>query len=361
VTSTLNVWLIDEGHTGHRVQSEGVLMALSRAGLKFDITKVECDPTLRGFLRPAARAAMAQLKGRRALEFAKRIARFENPDGAAPAFIISSGGRSAFVSRALAVSTGAPNVFVGNPAPFPVDWFTAIMAPVPLSKGEAILTGIVPNVVTRDECAKQAQAYWHGAPPPDRWTLLIGGASRSHLYDEADWRDLAEAVNALSTRHGVKWLISTSRRTGEKAEAILKANILPEALGELVVYGQEPKRVVLPFLGAGERIFVTRDSLTMVSEAIMSARPVTAVLPRHCELDPSSDMAAILSKYRSWDQYDEISCAGLAAVDPAPGANLSTPHRAGEELDAAAHELAKLLRLDIPKGASFAMFDKQQA
>lgn len=361
MTSTLNVWLINEGHTGHRVQSEGVLMALSRAGLELNVTKVECDPILRGIFRPAARAVMAQLKDRRALEFAKRIARFEKPRGAPPDFIISSGGRSAFVSRALAASTGAPNVFVGNPAPFPVDWFTAIMAPVPLSSGEAIPTGIVPNIVTRDECAKQAQVYWHGAPPPGRWTLLIGGGSRSHRYDEADWRDLAVAVNALSTRHGVKWLISTSRRTGEIAEAILKANILPEALDELVLYGQEPKRVVLPFLGAGERIFVTRDSLTMVSEAIMSARPVTAVLPRHCELDPSSDMAAILSKYRSWDQYDEISCADLAAVDPAPWANLSTPHRAGEELDAAAHELAKLLRLDIPKDASFAMFDKQQA
>jgi len=352
------VWLIDEGHTGHRVQSEGVLMALSRAGIKLNILKVECEPTLRGILRPAARAAMARLNGRHALEFAKRISRFRIPDGPSPAFIISSGGRSAFVSRALAESTAAPNVFVGNPAPFPVDWFTAVLAPIRMSGGDAIITGIVPNTVTRDECDEQAHAYWNGAPPPHRWTLLIGGASRSHRYDETDWRALAEAVNALSTRHGVRWLISTSRRTGEKAEAILKATIRPEALDELVLYSHEPKRVVLPFLGAGQRIFVTRDSLTMVSEAIMSAKPVTAVLPHQTELDPGSDMAAVLGKYASWDQYDEMRCADLAAAQPATRANLSSPHQAGEELDAAAFELAKRLQLGIPKSAPLVALDK---
>jgi hypothetical protein len=242
-----------------------------------------------------------------------------------------------------------------------LNWFTVVLSPVPLPDGEAILTGIVPNIVTRNECDDLARAYWHGAPPPNRWTLLIGGASRSHHYNEADWRDLAEAVNALSTRHGVKWLISTSRRTGEQAEAILKTNIIPEALEELVLYGHEPKRVVLPFLGAGERVFVTRDSLTMVSEAIMSAKPVTAVLPQRTELKPGSDMAAVLGKYGSWDQYDEIRCADLTAVEPATMANLSPPHQAGEELNAAVHELAKRLELGIRKSAPLATLDKQQA
>ncbi len=339
------VWLIDEGHAGHRVQSEGIVQAIERAGFRVDVARIDSTPKLRGVLRPAARAIFARLDGPGAVRFARRVTDFRDPGGPRPSFIISSGGRTAFASRALALYTGAPNVFVGNPKPFPHDWFSAVLSPIELPQGEAILTGIVPNLVTPELCAEQAHRYWRGPPPPKLWTMLIGGPSRNHLYDVQDWRDIAHGITTLARRHGIRWLISTSRRTGADAEAILEQEIAPEAVEELVLYGKQPRRVVQPFLGSGEVIFVTRDSLTMVSEAIMSARPVVGVLPRRIELDPANFMARVLRKYASWPQYSEITCAELGQF--AGPANLERPgrHQASEELDQAVEHLASALKM----------------
>lgn len=339
------VWLIDEGHTGHRVQSEGVLMALSRAGIDFEVVRIECELALRGVLRPAARAIMSRMTGGRALTFARGLAKFSQPGGSPPTLIISSGGRSAFVSRALSAQTGSPNVFVGDPKPFPHNWFKAVLAPVPLPYSNLITTGIVPNTVTQQQCNAAAQAYWRGDPPQNRWTLMIGGASRSHPYDSEDWRDLAHSVNSLSRKYRVKWLISTSRRTGADAQKILESRIAPDAVDEFVLYNREPKRVVLPFLGAGEQVFVTRDSLTMVSEALLSARPVTALVPRHIDVAPDSMMSAVLANYSSWKQYGELSCKTLAEFDPSPLTSMDT-HCAAAELERSARDLIRLLNLD---------------
>jgi len=245
----------------------------------------------------------------------------------------------------------APNAFVGNPKPFPIDWFSAVLSPVPLPQGETILTGVVPNIVTPEDCASQARRYWGGAPPARLWSLLIGGPSRNHLYAAQDWRDIATGVNTLAARHGIRWLISTSRRSGADAEAILEAEIAPEAVEELVLYSREPKRVVLPFLGAGERIFVTRDSLTMVSEAIMSGRPVTALLPGRVELAPDNFMAVVLRKYAAWAQFTEVPCTGLTNFVPPGGNDASAKHEAAEELDQAARHLAHALSLSFRETA----------
>lgn len=345
------VWLIDEGHAGHRVQSEGIIAALGRAGVALRTERIECRQKLRGIFRPAARAVFSRLDARRAMALAHRVTQFAAPAGPPPSLIISSGGRTAFANRALALRTGAPNAFVGNPKPFPIDWFSAVLSPVPLPQGETILTGVVPNIVTPEDCASQARRYWGGAPPARLWSLLIGGPSRNHLYAAQDWRDIANGVNTLAARHGIRWLISTSRRTGADAEAILEAEIAPEAVEELVLYSREPKRVVLPFLGAGERIFVTRDSLTMVSEAIMSGRPVTALLPGRVELAPDNFMAVVLRKYAAWAQFTEVPCTGLTNFVPPGGNDASAKHEAAEELDQAARHLSHALSLSLRETA----------
>ncbi len=341
------VWLIDEGHAGHRVQAEGMVAALTRLGIPLHTRRIDCQPRLRGIFRPAARAVFSRLGARSAGTLAHRVAQFEEPGGPPPSFIISSGGRTAFASRALSLRSGAPNVFVGNPKPFPMDWFSAVVSPVPLPQGDAILTGVVPNTVTPEDCTTEARRYWGAKPPPRLWSLLIGGPSRNHLYAAQDWRNIAAGVNALAARHGIKWLISTSRRTGAQAEAILEAQIAPDAIEELVLYSREPKRVVLAFLGAGERVFVTRDSLTMLSEAIMSGRPVTALLPEKVELASDNFMAVVLRKYDEWAQFTQVTCADLASFAPPAGHGACALHQAAEELELAAEHLTQVLNCEI--------------
>jgi len=55
------------------------------------------------------------------------------------------------------------------------------------------------------------------APSDAPWLLLIGGNGAGYRYEDADWRALAAAVNRLGKEEGVRWLVTTSRRTGAAA------------------------------------------------------------------------------------------------------------------------------------------------
>lgn len=277
--SPYKVWLIDEGHAGHRVQAEGILRALETLGLQLEVTVVPCRLNLRGLFRPAAKAIFHRLKGESALRFASRVAQFSVPDDGPPRFIISSGGQTAFVSRALALWSGAPNIFVGNLSWFPPDWFSVVMSPVDLNIPHSIKTTVVPNTVTPSQCREQSLRYWNNHVPKRCWTLLIGGPNRNYPYSGQDWKDIAAGVNALAEKFDIKWLITTSRRTGAHVEKLLEKAISPDALEELVLFSSNPKKVVMPFLGAAEIVFVTQDSLTMLGEAVASGRPVVSLLP----------------------------------------------------------------------------------
>ena len=340
------VWLIDEGQTGHLVQSLGIIRALERLGFYLNVKKISCKFELRGLYRPVARAIFSRLDGQHAVRFAKRMTPFSEPSGPAPSFIVSSGGQSAFVSRALALQTGAPNVFIGDPKPFPFSWFSAVLSPVPLPQGEAIPTGVFPNLMTPEYCAMQAQRYWNGAPPSRCWALLIGGARRrDHLYDVEDWQDIAAGINTLAERYGIRWLVSTSPRTGSDAEAVLEDNIAPSAVEELVLFGREPKHVALFFVGAAQRVFVTRDSLTMVSEAILSGLPVTGLLPKRVELGQNHFMAVVFGDYARRYQYSEMACSELSNFVGAANEPVLTNQTPADELHEAAITLARQLRL----------------
>jgi mitochondrial fission protein ELM1 len=341
----LPVWLIDEGQAGHRVQSEGVIQALESAGFSLATERINCQFRLRGLLRPPARAVFSRLDAARAMRFARTVSPFSQPSGPLPDIIVSSGGRTAFASRALALQANSPNVFIGNPAPFPRSWFDVVMSPIPIAAGDAIPTGVLPNLATPEQCAKQARAYWNGAPPQNVWTLLVGGARRrDHHYDAQDWRNIAAGVNALALRYGIRWLITTSRRTGEDAEAILQANLLPEAIEDIVLHGRKPKPVTQSFLGAGQRIFVTRDSLTMVSEAVMSGKPVAALLPRRAGRPSKSD-TVFFSNLASFYDYKEIICDEFAEFSLGGSGVTTTNDKASKELQEAVRRLVRELRL----------------
>jgi mitochondrial fission protein ELM1 len=334
------IWLLDEGSGGHRVQSEGVLKALRTAGVPMEIAHIRVRPKLRGFLRGPARRLFRHLRQGTALRFANLIAEFTLPDTPPPKFIISSGGSTAFVSRALSLWYSAANVFVGNPKPFPAEWFRIVMSPVPLTAiPDAILTEIVPNNVTPADCRDKALEYWAGRAVPDQcWAMLIGGANRNNLFSTEDWSAMARGMNHLADKYGIKWLVTTSRRSGVEAERIFKSVLVPEAVEELVIQSEDSRPIILPYLGAGAMVFVTQDSLTMLSEAISSGKPVVAVTPARIELAPDNFMAVMLRQYRSFEHFSAIQASHLSRFELKPGTRC-TNALAEEAMAAAAERL----------------------
>jgi hypothetical protein len=344
----LKVWLIDEGHAGHRAQSEGILHALQRLGLRLDVTAIRCEMKLRGFLRPLAKAVFHRMSGPQALRFASRIARFQVPADGPPAFIISSGGQSAFVSRALSLHTGAPNIFVGNLGHFPPGWFAAVMSPVDFGAPQCIVTSAVPNAITPDKCREEALRYWDGRVPRGRWALLVGGANRNHPYGESDWAEIAGALNGLARKFGIKWLITTSRRSGADVERLLAREVDPDAVEEMVLFSSHPKKVVQPFLGTAEIVFVTQDSLTMLAEAIASGRPVVAIQTGKTRPRAGTYGSEVLDKYYRLPQVSAMRSFELTDYSPPTDLDKTYPQQA-EAIMLAAKQLVSRLKIGLPE------------
>jgi mitochondrial fission protein ELM1 len=234
-----------------------------------------------------------------------------------PDLIISSGGKSAFASLVLKRRYQAKSLFVGVPEPFPDSWFDLIVAPVRRSFGVPFLvSGLIPNTVTPEQVQAAGREYWQADQPESPcWALLIGGNSKSHHYSQNDWQGLVDGINRLGREFGVRWLITTSRRTPSEVGQLLSQKIDPAVVAEFVLYNKCPKRVVQPFLAAAQRVLVTQDSLTMASEALCSGRPVTLLAPEVLKVKQGSFFAEMLEHFPSLDGVDRIQISELPSYD----------------------------------------------
>lgn len=112
------------------------------------------------------------------------------------------------------------------------------------------------------------------------WGMLVGGNGSGYHYSCSDWHDLGQAMKRISERHGIKWLVTTSRRSGTDVENFLK-QYLDESVCSRVFWGSCPEKHSLEaILGVSEHLFCTEDSLSMVTEAVAMEKPVTTLTPQ---------------------------------------------------------------------------------
>ncbi len=273
------VWLLDEGTPGHTVQTAGLGAILSESG-KWEPEWVRCHLDLRGWKRTFTRWNVGHIHKDKALACARKLYPGLVLPGANSAdMVISSCGKSAYLNRLLCKLTGARGVFIGERKPFPANWFDLIITPVEEGYGNEMLMPVIESGRSVESGAVAMRDYWPAGAPSGCWTILIGGPSRTHRYGTDDWISLAEGINSLARQHGIRWLLSTSRRTGAEAESLLRERIDPAVLQNPVWYGVDPRKSVGAFLAAGERVFVTQDSLTMMSEGLAMDKRVELLVP----------------------------------------------------------------------------------
>jgi mitochondrial fission protein ELM1 len=290
------VWVISEGSPGHISQSVGLAEALA-AKESLEIRQIECRPRLNGVSRSLVRLWM----GRRGYPLPDWVLRrwlgLESTAALAkPDLIVSSGGKSVFAARTLAARHHVPYVFLGERKPYPSTWFHTAFTPSRFETGPNDASiDMIPTLVSRAK-ADQAAAEWPGRPAGKLWAALIGGASASHRYTPEDWVMLARAMNSIARREGIRWLVTTSRRTGAEVEARLRQTLDRELVAEAVWWSDRPEKKMSRYLGAAERLLVTQDSVTMVSETIDSGRPVIVVRPRDTRFSEDSFLPAYFDR-----------------------------------------------------------------
>lgn len=111
-----------------------------------------------------------------------------------------------------------------------------------------------------------AERAWLNAYPRPRTLIAVGGPAR---HWELDHAALASAIEAIRTRSGPgSIIVATSARTRESTKRLLRASARE---GEAVV-ATFPRFAVL--LAEADEIHVTADSVSMISEAILTGMPV---------------------------------------------------------------------------------------
>jgi mitochondrial fission protein ELM1 len=108
--------------------------------------------------------------------------------------------------------------------------------------------------------------------------ILLGGDNDQYQMD-ADWVDrlLDEVLKGTNK----KILVTTSRRTSTEAEAVVQKKLKENPQCDLLEIASRSNQngVVEKILQNSELILVTGESMSMVSEAVSSSKPVVVVFP----------------------------------------------------------------------------------
>ncbi len=111
-------------------------------------------------------------------------------------------------------------------------------------------------------------------PQQTRIAVLIGGNSRRHRLDENTCRKLAQQLLSLHHNMGAQLLVTASRRTGTANIALLKGIF---AQANAYFWSGEGENPYLGILALADYILVTEDSVSMVSEACATGKPVYTI------------------------------------------------------------------------------------
>lgn len=320
MTKPFVIWMIDEGSPGHRVQSRALCEALSSRYREPRIARIDGRSHFSGLQRSLCRRLMGKRGTRVPAFLASAIlqdVKLPEGDASRPDLIVSSGGKSVFVGRVLANRFTVPFVFIGERKPYPSIWFHTAFTPSPLERGvNDVGIDLIPTGVTPEKVGKTGGQYQRQGVPV--WAMIIGGPSKSHSYAQADWQNLAAGMNRLARDRGVCWVLTTSRRTGEEAESLLRNGIDSDVLVDAVWWAEKPEKRMLSLLGAANCIFVTQDSVTMVTECVASGKQVVALRPESVHFPDQSFMPPYLENLQAKGFLTRLRIAEMITFEEVP-------------------------------------------
>ncbi|MDP9196359.1 MAG: mitochondrial fission ELM1 family protein [Pseudomonadota bacterium] len=139
-----------------------------------------------------------------------------------------------------------------------------------------VITGALTRVTPQrlEEAAARFRDSLTGIPSP-RVAVLVGGSSRVWRMTPAVMGKLVEQLQALVRDQGVGLMVTASRRTGEENATILRQGL--KGLPGTVLWDGQGDNPLFGYLGLADAVIVTGDSISMLSEACSTGKPVYIV------------------------------------------------------------------------------------
>ena len=192
------------------------------------------------------------------------------------ALIVSTGSTTFYPNKVLARKLGIPNVAILSPKGYRLD-FTRILCPAydhPPKRANIIELPL--NLCAADksffvEKADQFKKIYKPAKPA-AVGFIIGGPNAVSTIDAAALKKQLEQAFALT--EGCERWVTTSRRTPADVEAVIES--LP--FDYKLINSRDPYNPVPAFIQLCDRLFVTSDSASMVSECASFGSAAVEVL-----------------------------------------------------------------------------------
>ena len=206
--------------------------------------------------------------------------------GAYADVVVSTGSSLQAVNLLVKHENQARNIVVMRPF-FPVKRFDAVIAPQHdrIKKADNVfLTGMALSPITPDAMKEEAEKLTLELGVDGRRKrigLLVGGDSGKTRFSVALFREAMENLSRAGHERGAAFLATSSRRTPSWANAVLKETFTDKARCPLLVIANEANRpgIVPGILGLSDLLVVSGESMSMVTEAVSTGKPVVVFTP----------------------------------------------------------------------------------
>jgi len=313
------VWVLSDGVAGHSNQAFGIVNLLFGDDAK--VEKVYTSLRIPAVSRPLLRFLYNRIGPRLWVRsLTRRLYSDTLPATRSPSeIVISAGGNTRFLNAA----SGGANIFIGSLRRLNGNLFRVLLTMEPAGCTTNVIMTLPPSRLS-PELAEQAGARYRkhlnesgNALNSKPWTLLVGGDGAGFSYSESDWYNLASLIRKLAQQHGIRWLITTSRRTPAVGQQYLKKTLDDQVVAEASWNGEPQKGTLIDYVGASERVFCTADSMSMLGDALNAGKPTCALMPLNA--NPNQRYKEALENFR--DRF-ALQCWPMAQEDTS---NLELP------------------------------------
>jgi len=259
----MKVWYMTTGEAGFRTQARGLALALSDDPREFVVDLRIPWRGLPGRWVPFPMAGMTKDSDRLSPPW--------------PDVLISCGRRAAALAIAVRrLSRGSTvTVHVQNPLT-DVSAFDLVAPMVHdhVAGANVLSVSTALHDLTPERLAEAADRWRDRLTAPGQPLIgvMLGGATRHHPFSAAETAALMDHLRGVKAKTGARLAITPSRRTPVVVRALVEDALLGDP--DVFIWSMEGDNPYRGILALSDRLVVTTDSVSMISEALSTGRPV---------------------------------------------------------------------------------------
>lgn len=280
----MDILILSDGKIGHLKQSEAFLSLFKEEDFQIRSRTVEIK-TMNGFQRFIAEI-IAILSGKYFL--GQSLLRFFLDKGTSQEIeklyadmVVSTGSIPAPVNRIVSSMIGAKSIVILRPNT-PLKKFDLSILPAHdriEAKNTVVIKGALSYPLNPKEKAQECKSFFR-LDNSKKISLFIGGYLSGEKYYLDSLQLFLQKFKVFASKNNYKILVSTSRRTPKNIEEIIEKELKSFANTETIVI---PSRTNYDFVFEGfielsEIVFVSGESISMISETLALKKPCVCVL-----------------------------------------------------------------------------------